>query len=47
MFPRPQEFTNRRNYFGFGGSVGPTGLGDDPEAGANAYLISLQCYWWI
>jgi len=41
MFPRPQEFTNRRNYFGFGGSVGPTGLGDDPEAGANAYLINL------
>lgn len=42
MFPRPLDFTNRRNYFGFGGSIGPTGLGDDPEAGANAYLLNLQ-----
>lgn len=42
LFPRPQEFTSRRNYFGFGGTIGSTGLGDDPEAGQNAYLLSLS-----
>lgn len=42
LFPRPQEFTSRRNYFGFGGTIGSTGLGDDPEAGQNAYLINCQ-----
>jgi len=41
MFPRPQEFTSRRNYFGFNGVVGPTGLGDDPE-GSNFRLITLD-----
>lgn len=42
LFPRPQEFTSRRNYFGFGGTLGPTGLGDDPEAGQNSYLINVS-----
>lgn len=33
LFPRPMEFSNRRNYFGFGtGVTGATGLQDDPES---------------
>lgn len=42
LFPRPLEFTSRRNYFGYGGAIGPTGLGDDPEAGQNSYLLNLN-----
>ena len=33
LFPRPMEFSNRRNYFGLNtGVIGSTGLQDDPES---------------
>lgn len=41
LFPRPMEFTSRRNYFGYGGQIGQTGLGDDPEEGQNFYYLDL------
>lgn len=31
-YPRPMEFSGRRNFFGYGtGNVGPTNISDDPE----------------
>lgn len=40
-YPRPMEFTGRRNFFGYNtGIVGPTGIPDDPEFNPT---ITIDC----